>query len=85
MANPDYFQCWLGCVHSFNDIIHGDVGGSAGQHLRSLCLDSLEDKLDHSRCFTGTWRPVDHPDVLRHEALTNRFFLGSVEVLVIEL
>ena len=72
-------------MHSFNYVVHGNVGGSAGQHLRSLCLDSLEDKLDHSRCFAGARRPVDHPDVLRHEALTNRIFLGSVEVLIVEV
>ena len=85
MANPDYFQSRFGCVHSLNYVIHGDIGGSARQHLRSLCLDSLEDNLDHSRCFASTRRPVDHPDVLRHEALTNRVFLGSVESLIIEV
>ena len=85
MANPDYFQCRLGCMHTLNYVIYGYIGRSAGQHLRSLCLDSLEDKLDHSRCFAGTWRPVDHSDVLRHEALSNRFFLGSIKVLIIEI
>ena len=28
---------------------------------------------------------MDHPNVLRHEALTNRVFLGSVKVLIVKL
>ena len=66
-------------------VVHRDVRRGTRKYLGPLRSDGLKDKFNYCSGLTRAWRSMNHANISCHEALSDGFFLCSIQPLVIHL